>query len=39
MKNIPRRFPYECVSIFITLVVETTMKIVKKIKSGVKSWK
>jgi len=39
MKNIPRRFPCECLPIFITFVVETTMKTIKKISRRIKWFK
>jgi len=39
MKNMSRRFPCECIPIFIKFVVETTMKIIKKINRSVKWYK
>ena len=32
-------FPAECISIFITLIAEAVVKILKKTKRGVRSWK
>ena len=31
--------PAECISIFITLIAEAVVKILKKTKKGVRSWK
>ena len=31
--------PAECISIFITLIAEVVVKILKKTKRGVRSWK
>ena len=38
-KNKDKRLPAECISIMITLLAETIVKILKKAKKGVKSWK
>ena len=31
--------PAECITIFITLIAEAVVKILKKTKKGVRSWK
>ena len=38
-KNKHKKLPAECVSIFITLIAEAILKILKKTKKGVRSWK
>ena len=37
-KNKQKKLPAECVSIFITLIAETIVKILNKTRKGVKSW-
>ena len=40
MKNQKKKiFPAECITIFITLIAEAVVKILKKTKKGVRSWK
>jgi len=34
-----RKLPAECISIFITLIAEAVVTILKKTKRGVRSWK
>jgi hypothetical protein len=38
-KNKEKRLPAECISIMITLLAEAIVKILKKAKKGVRSWK
>jgi hypothetical protein len=38
-KNKEKRLPAECILIMITLFAEAIVKILKKAKKGVKSWK
>ena len=38
-KNNEKRLPSECISIMITLLAEAIVRILKKVKKGVKSWK
>ena len=38
-KNKEKRLPAECVTLFITLIAEAIVKIIRKTKKGVRSWK